>query len=139
VNDDVYFAHAVAARGDRIGALGVLLEQFRSQPQLLQALFRAITDPAFSEGDRKDALALIDKVRDDQEAARGALWVLKDYDRMGEFFTDNPANLWARDPDWLRSPARKRMMERWQLPEYWRARGFPPQCKPAGSNDFVCP
>ncbi len=140
VNDDVYFAHAVAARGDRIGALGVLLQQFRSQPQLLQALLRAITDPAFSAGDRKDALALIDKASDDQEAARGALWILKGYDRMDEFFTDNPANLWARsDPDWLKSPARKRMMQRWQLPEYWRARGFPPQCKPLGSNDFVCP
>lgn len=140
VNDDVYFAHAIAGRGDRIGTLGALLEQYRSQPQLLQALFRAITDRGFSAADRHGALALVDKVRDDQEAARGALWVLKDYDRMEEFFTDNPATLWARgDPDWLKSPARKRMIERWQLPQYWRARGFPPQCKPLGSNDFECP
>jgi adenylate cyclase len=140
VNDDVYFARALAARRDRIGALGVLLAQFRSQPQLLQALFRAVTDPGLTAADRQEALALVDTVRDDQEAARGALWILKDYERMGEFFTDNPAVLWAQsDPGWLKSPARKRMIESWRLPAYWRAHGFPPQCKPVGATDFDCP
>ncbi len=140
VNDDVYFARAVAARGDRIGALGVLLEQFRARPQLLQALFRAVTDAKFSDADRREALALVDSASDDQEAARGALWVLRDYDRMEQYFTDYPVALWARsEPEWLKSPARKRMIERWRLPEYWRAHGFPPQCQAVGAADFACP
>ncbi|HEV2285904.1 MAG TPA: hypothetical protein VGR80_07660 [Steroidobacteraceae bacterium] len=140
VNDDVYFAPAIAARGDRLGALGALLQQFRTQPQLLQALFRAVADPAFSSGDRHEALALVAGVKDDPEAARGALWLLKDYDRMQQFFTDNPASTWARtDPDWLKSAARRRMIVYWRLPGYWRAHGFPPQCKAVGTADFSCP
>ncbi|MDE2136866.1 MAG: hypothetical protein KGJ68_05470 [Gammaproteobacteria bacterium] len=140
VNDDVYFAPAIAARGDRLGALGALLQQFRTQPQLLQALFRAVADPAFSAGDRHEALALVAGVKDDPEAARGALWLLKDYDRMQQFFTDNPASTWARtDPDWLKSAARRRMIVYWRLPGYWRAHGFPPQCKAVGTADFSCP
>lgn len=140
VNDDVYFAPAIAARGDRVGALGALLQQFRAEPQLLQALFRAITDPTFNAADRQEALTLVATVKDDQEAARGALWLLKDYGRMQQFFTDNPASIWARtDPEWLRSEARKRMIMFWQLPQYWRAHGFPPQCKPLGAAEFACP
>jgi adenylate cyclase len=140
VNDDVYFAPAIAARGDRIGALGALLQQFRTQPQLLQALFRSFADPTFSPADRQEALALLDTVKDDPEAARGALWLLKDYERMQSLFTDTPATIWARsDPEWLGSQARKRTIERWRLPEYWRAHGFPPQCHPAAAADFACP
>ncbi|HWZ61994.1 MAG TPA: hypothetical protein VNX02_03160 [Steroidobacteraceae bacterium] len=140
VNDDVYFAPALAARGDRVGALGALLQQFRTQPQLLQVLFRAIADPKFSAADRQEARTLVATVKDDQEAARGALWLLKDYERMQQFFTDNPATIWARtDPEWLKSGARKRMIVFWRLPEYWRAHGFPPQCKPVGTADFACP
>jgi adenylate cyclase len=140
VNDDVYFAPVIAARGDRIGTLGALLQQFRTQPQLLQALFRAITDPTFRAGDRQEALGLVATVKDDEEAARGALWLLGDYGRMQQFFTDNPATIWARsDPEWLKSEARKRMITYWRLPDYWRARGFPPQCKAVGAADFSCP
>ncbi len=140
VNDDVYFAPAIAARGDRIGTLGALLQQFRTQPQLLQALFRALTDPTFSAGDRQQALALAAALQDEQEAARGVRWLLKDYAGMQQFFTDNPATTWARtDPEWLKSEARKRMIEYWRLPEYWRAHGFPPQCKAVGTAAFTCP
>jgi adenylate cyclase len=136
-NIDVYFARAVAARGDRIGLIGVLLQQYRTQPQLLQALFRALTDPSFSPRDRQEALALV-KPRDDTDVGLGAVWILKDYDRVGEFFTDTPPFWVPGDADWLKSQARKRLMERWRLPEYWRAHGFPPQCKPVGAADFVC-
>jgi hypothetical protein len=24
------------------------------------------------------------------------------------------------------------------VPTYWRAHGFPPQCRPVGEEDFVC-
>lgn len=140
VNDDVYFAPAIAARGDRIGTVGALLQQFRTHPQLLQALLRAVGDPTFSPGDRREALALVDSMQDEQEAARGARWLLKDYAGMQQFFTDNPATLWARtDPEWLKSEARKHMIVYWRLPEYWRAHGFPPQCKAVGTADFSCP
>jgi TolB-like protein/tetratricopeptide (TPR) repeat protein len=139
VNIDVYFAPVLASRGDRIGALGALLQQYRAHPPLLQALFRALTDPSFGAADRQEALALVEKLRDDPEASIGALWVLKDYERMAGFVTDSRV-FWLRsEPDWLRSPARKRMIEQWRIPAYWRAQGFPPQCRPVGGADFSCP
>ncbi len=139
VNDDAYFAPALAARGDRIGTIGALLQQYRSQPPLLQALFRALTDPTFSAADRQEALALAEAVRDDHSAAIAALWILKDYDRIVQISTDFPVYWLPGDPAWLKSPARRRMIERWRLPEYWRAHGFPPQCKAVGTADFSCP
>jgi TolB-like protein/tetratricopeptide (TPR) repeat protein len=137
VNLDAYFAPAIAARGDRIGTIGALLQQYRSQPPLLQALFRALTDPTFSAADRQEALVLVGAVRD--EAASAALWILKDYDPIVEISTDFPVYWLPGDAAWLKSPARRRMIERWRLPEYWRAHGFPPQCKAVGTADFSCP
>ena len=139
VNMDVYFAPAPAARGDRVGALAALLQQYRAHPALPQALFRVLTGSAFGTADRQDAIALAAGLRDDQEAALGALWTLKGYDRMVGFTTDTRV-FWLRsEPDWLKSAARKRMIEQWRIPEYWRAHGFPPQCQPVGSADFTCP
>ena len=139
VNEDAYFAPALAARGDRIGTIGVLLEQYRAYPPLLQALLRALTDPTFSAAERQQALKLVDLIRDDQPAALGALWLLKGYDRMEGILTDTRV-FWLRsEPDWLKSAARKRMIEQWRLPAYWRAHGFPPQCQAAGAADFTCP
>jgi hypothetical protein len=31
------------------------------------------------------------------------------------------------------------MIVSWRLPEYWRAHGFPPQCRAVGAADFTCP
>jgi TolB-like protein len=139
VNADVYFAPALAARGDRIGTVGILEQQYRAHPPLLEALFRALTDPAFSATDRQQAVALVDKLRDEQEAALGALWILRGYDQMAGLVTDTRV-FWVRsEPEWLKSPARKRMLEQWRIPGYWRAHGFPPQCKPVGPADFACP
>lgn len=140
VNADVYFGPAAAARGDRLGVLGILLQQYRARPQLLQALYRALTDPNFGPAERREAVPLLDSARDDPEAAMGGYWLLKSYDRMLGVVTDSPVVIWARtDPEWLGSPARKSLMQRWRMAEYWRAHGFPPQCKPLGSTDFVCP
>ena len=137
-NVDAYFAPAIAARGDRIGALGALLQQYRTQPLLVQSLFRALTDPAFSAADRQEALALVARVHDDHTAAIAALWMLKDYDPIVDISTDFPVYWLPGDPAWLKSSARKRMIERWQLPQYWRAHGFAPQCQPLGTADFTC-
>lgn len=140
VNADAYFAPTAAARGERLGLLGILLQQYRARPQLLQALYRTLTDPNFGPADRREAVPLIDGDHDDPEAAMAGYWLLKAYDRMPGVVTDAPIVLWARnDSDWLKSPVRRSLMQRWRMPEYWRAHGFPPQCKPQGSSDFVCP
>ena len=70
--------------------------QFREAPQLVEPIFRAISDPSFSRRDREQALALVDK-NSKADYALYALWLLRDYDRLATMRTDMPAVMWATD------------------------------------------
>jgi adenylate cyclase len=135
---DVQFAPIVAARGDRVGTLNVLALVYKDDPQLIRPLFRALTDPAFSERDRQDAVALVKRAKNSANFVPSALLLLKAYDTI-VVDSDDPPIWWARhDAGWLRSQSRKQAMQYWHLPEYWRKHGFPPQCRPLGDSDFEC-
>jgi tetratricopeptide (TPR) repeat protein len=138
--NDVPFAPALAAHGDRFGTLSILAGVYRDDPQLIRPLFRALTDPTFSGRDRQDALALVDKARNTRVWIPSALWMLKAYDKIIAVPMDTePPIWWAReDPAWLKSQSRKQVMRHWHLPEYWRKHGFPPQCSAIGDSDFEC-
>jgi adenylate cyclase len=138
VGESALFAPAAVARGDRLGALNMVAHDFRAKPELIRPLFRALTDPSFSEADRQEALALVNKVRATGYLIPSALWLLKAYDpRIGDDV--DPPLWWAHDDvAWLRSPGRKQAMQHWHLPDYWRKHGFPPQCRPIGDSDFEC-
>jgi adenylate cyclase len=132
------FASAVAARGDRVGALSFLAATYQEDPQLIRPLFRALTDQAFSERERQDAVALVKSAKNSKNAVPSALLILKAYDTIVADYSDPPI-WWARDDAaWLRSQSRKRAMQYWHLPEYWRKHGFPSQCRPIGNSDFEC-
>jgi len=132
------FAPAAAARGDRLGALSMLADEFRDDPQLIRPLFRALTDPTFGDRDRQDALALVNRAKNTRNLIPTALWILKAYDKIIADNTDPPI-WWAReDAAWVKSQSRKQAMQYWHLPEYWRKHGFPPQCRPIGDADFEC-
>src|SRR5258708_2237434 len=132
------FAPAAAARGDRLGALSILAQEFRDDPQLIRPLFRALTDPTFGDRDRQDALALVNGAKNTRNFIPTALWMLKAYDKRIADSMDPPI-WWARDDAaWLKSQSRKQAMQYWHLPEYWRKHGFPPQCRPVGESDFEC-
>jgi len=135
---NVVFAPAAAARGDRLGALSMLELDFHNNPPLIRLLFRALTDPSFRESDRQEAISLVDRAEGIPNTVPTALWILKAYDKIVATSPDPPI-WWARgDAAWVESQSRKRMMQYWHLPEYWRKRGFPPQCKPLGESDFEC-
>jgi TolB-like protein/tetratricopeptide (TPR) repeat protein len=131
-------APAAAARGDRLGALSMVAQEFRDDPQLIRPLFRALTDPTFNDRDRQDALALVNRAKHTGYFIPSALWLLKVYDKR--IYDDIiPPIWWARDDAaWLKSQVRKQAMQHWHLPEYWRKHGFPPQCRPVGESDFEC-
>jgi TolB-like protein len=137
--NDVQFARAVAARGDRVGALGILALVYKDDPELIRPLFRALTDPTFSDRDRQDAVALVKGARNSAEFVPIALLMLKAYDKIVTAVDSSPPIWWDRDDAaWLRSQSRKQAMQYWHLPEYWRKHGFPPQCRPIGDSDFEC-
>ena len=134
ITNDIPFAPALAARGDRFGALSILAGTFQGDPQLIRPLFRALTDPTFSEHDRQDALVLVGRAKNSSVWIPTALWMLKAYDKILAVPTyTEPQFWWARDDAaWLKSQGRKQVMQHWRLPEYWRKHGFPPQCRPIG-------
>jgi TolB-like protein len=137
--NDVQLAPAVAARGDRVGALSILALTYRDDPELIRPLFRALTDPTFSDRDRQDAVALVKGAKSSAEFVPVALLMLKAYDKIVVLVDNDPPIWWAgNDAVWLRSQSRKQAMQLWRLPEYWRKHGFPPQCRPIGESDFEC-
>jgi adenylate cyclase len=140
LTNDIPFAPALAAHGDRFGALSILAGTYHDDPQLIRPLFRALTDPAFSERDRQDALVLVNRAKNTGVWIPNAIWMLKAYDKILAVTTyTEPPFWWARDDAaWLKSQSRKQVMQHWHLPEYWRKHGFPPQCRPIGDSDFEC-
>jgi adenylate cyclase len=134
---DVTFVTAIATRGDRLGVLNVLARTYQDDPQLIRPLFRALTDPAFNDRDRQDAVALVNASKNSPTFAPSALLLLKAYEEITHAGMDPPI-WWTRDGAWLKSSSRKRLMQFWHLPEYWRKHGFPPQCRPVGETDFEC-
>jgi len=136
--NDVQLVPAVAARGDRVGALSILALGYKDDPQLIRPLFRALTDPTFNDRDRREAVGLVKGAKNSGEFVPMALLMLKAYDEI-VLVDDDPPLWWARDDTaWLRSEGRKQAMRHWHLPEYWRKHGFPPQCRPIGDSDFEC-
>jgi hypothetical protein len=133
----VTFVTAIATRGDRFGVLNVLARTYQDDPQLIRPLFRALTDPAFNDRDRQDAVALVNASKNSSTFAPSALLLLKAYEEITHAGMDPPI-WWTRDGAWLKSSSRKRLMQFWHLPEYWRKHGFPPQCRPVGESDFEC-
>jgi hypothetical protein len=139
VFNDAQLTPAVAARGDRVGALSLLGVVYKDDPQLIRPLFRALTDPTFGDRDRQDAIGLVQGAKNSSEWVAMALLMLKAYDKIAPVDSDPPI-WWDRDDKaWLSSAGRKQAMQQWHLPEYWRKHGFPPQCKPVGESDFECP
>ena len=140
ITNDLPFAPALVAHGDRFGALSILAGTYQGDPQLIRPLFRALTDPTFSDQDRQDALGLVARAKNSRVWIPPALWMLKAYDKILAVPTyTEPPIWWARDDAaWLKSQGRKQLMQHWRLPEYWRKHGFPPQCRPIGDSDFEC-
>ena len=58
---------------------------------------------------------------------------------LGDYKRPTSMMLWSPSlRAYRRSPEFKAHAIASGLPEYWRKHGFPPQCRPVGSNDFKC-
>lgn len=61
------------------------------------------------------------------------------YDELTEDIEWASYTFWHPDADEFRTtPQFKQAVHELGVFEYWRARGFPPQCKPIGDDDFEC-
>jgi tetratricopeptide (TPR) repeat protein len=95
-------------------------------------------DPAFSETERKEALAIVDAAPPGWFYEYETRLLLRDYDRIRPERNVDTLLYYREDAGFLKSEARKKLMRQYRLPDYWRKHGFPPQCRAVGPADFAC-
>jgi tetratricopeptide (TPR) repeat protein len=137
-NLEALFPAVYAKRGNRAAALLALADAYSDQPRLIGPLHRALTDPAFDETERKEALAIVDAAPPGWFYEYETRLFLRDYDRIRPERNVDTLLWYREDAAFLKSEARKRLMRQYRLPDYWRQHGFPPQCRAVGAADFSC-
>ncbi|MCJ7555642.1 MAG: hypothetical protein MUP90_01865 [Gammaproteobacteria bacterium] len=138
------FAFALAADGDYRGALLALRLNLLAFQELTppDPLIRALMESGFDyEGELRQFIiemeASTGEKFDWSEASSYVAVVFRSYENIHP--TINLADWWNPSfPDFLASPHRKRVIREMGIDDYWRARGFPPQCRPVGEDDFEC-
>jgi len=131
-------------RGNHTAAL-LLMDSNDFTPVLRQIVFDALRE---SDGPKPDAKVVIAEhlSAPNNPTVRKIglshfyLW-LGDYEGVADL--DDSAILplihWDRYPVIFRnSPGMKRKLRNMGIPAYWRAHGFPPQCRAVGNDDFTC-
>jgi TolB-like protein/class 3 adenylate cyclase len=110
-------------------------------PWTVEPLYRAFVDPTFDLDlglERFEARLRAQGYSEERVASFAALYhtVFRAYDRVQPTVS---AIYWLPA---LSAPehaaARRRMLEHFDLPAYWRANGYPPQCRPVGEDDYEC-
>jgi adenylate cyclase len=139
------FIAALMAHGHR-GEAMLLMGVAAMAPELRDAILAKLDNPLTPVG---NARALVERYPlnlDDPALSnlRGDtilyLW-LGDYESVANSDDRGTGALvtWDRyPPSWRNSPGMKRKLQGMGAVDYWRAKGFPPQCHPAGPTDFNC-
>ena len=133
---------ALGHRGEALLLMGVAT----MSPELRDALLTKLDHP---ETPIANVRALVERHASDPELSSATgnltqthlyLW-LGDYDSVGTSDDRVTTTIvhWDRYPASFRnSPGMKLKLEKMGVTAYWRAKGFPPQCRPVGGNDFTC-
>jgi len=103
---------------------------------------RAIENP---DADNSSGLARL-KDWERQTRSGNKLWgatplflAFRAYDELAENPEQAGYSLWLPDADEFRTtPQFKTVIRQMGIYEYWQVRGYPPQCKPVGDDDFEC-
>ena len=136
--------HAYAERGDYATVL--VAESWRLRELGLRPLvdytYRAIVDPDFNYEEERTEIEALYKAAMGDDLDWGPDDEL-DPMTFGVYEALQPLlymQYWWRPypRDWWDSPHRKRLVRQMGLPEYWRAHGFPAQCRAVGQDDFEC-
>ena len=137
------FVGPLVARGDLLAA-HFLLKELGFEPDVRGLLIDALQKPrAPSKGEIaliETSLARKDKANLYLVQAHPYLW-LGAFDRAASRSRTTVTHIlvWERTPPAYRnSPAFKRTLQELGAVNYWRAHGFPPQCRAVGENDFTC-
>ncbi len=137
------FVGPLIARGNVVAAL-LLMESMGFPAELRDVVVESLQRPGAPHADNQ---AIIDRyLASPGEVAKSVglshlyLW-LGEFDRIAAS-DDNVTTAivaWDRYPPAFRNSAGfKKKLERMGVATYWRAKGFPPQCRAVGKTDFTC-
>ncbi|MBC7657159.1 MAG: hypothetical protein H7147_08300, partial [Frankiaceae bacterium] len=138
------FLPAMVRRGDRLAA-ELLMASFGTQPKLNSLLLDALAEPSPPSSTAK-ALANRKLIEGDINSnlsigtSRYYLW-LGAYDLIAtspDIDSDSQIAWDRSQPAFRNSAGFKAVLAKLGVPAYWRAKGFPPQCRGQGNNDFIC-
>lgn len=144
------FLGTVSARGDEM-LLYLMLRELADMvgPDMrwmVADLLRALGDEDYDRDaalDRLEARIRSERAPDarpvDAYTATAYYLAFGAYDRVPQDDSEDAGWWWFKGyPGLAESPARKQAMIDSGLPRYWFERGFPPQCRPVGEDDFEC-
>ncbi len=136
INRGNSFVEPLIRRGDRLAAI-LLMRDIGWPLEIQQALVAALAD-----GRPPDDVAALLR-RNSAPAGGEFTWylLLRDYAGAAAATPLDGTTIEFWDPAYQgmrASPAFKRILETLNVPAYWRAHGFPPQCRPLGEDDFEC-
>jgi hypothetical protein len=136
------FVSTYVRRGQRYLALLIADAKLGSAGAPVIEWIRAIENPG---ADNSSGLArLKDWERQtssgEKLSSAGVLFLsFRTYDELAEDPSSAAYTLWHPDGDEFRgTPQFKTVIYQLGVFEYWQARGFPPQCKAVGDDDFEC-
>ncbi|HSM11087.1 MAG TPA: hypothetical protein VK827_05925, partial [Lysobacter sp.] len=128
------FIERLVARGDRLATL-LLMVAIDLPPELQQAIIAAIEQgrpPVQLE-------ALLERHPEFDNPTMHIM--LRAYDRAAAWEGRSTTLVAHWDPvhaGFRNSAAFRKILERLGVPEYWRAHGYPPLCRPVGADDYQC-
>jgi len=138
------FVGPLVAR-DNLLAAQLLLDDMGFAPEERNILIDALRNPGPPSMDAEAKIQDYRANSDDPNlqsltVAHQFLW-LGDFDKVGASDDGDSSEIisWERFPPAFRNSAGfKRKLERNGVLAYWRAHGFPPQCRAVGKTDFTC-
>ena len=124
----------LVARGDRLAAI-LVMGHLEMPPELQQAIIGAIEHGA--------PPARLADLLERHPRFDTPTWhiVLRDYDRAAAWEGRITTLVSYWDPmhaGFRNSPAFRRLLENLGVPAYWREHGYPPQCRPVGTDSYEC-
>ncbi|MEM7611403.1 MAG: hypothetical protein AAF270_06990 [Pseudomonadota bacterium] len=142
------FAYAMAQREEPLTAMLALswaTRGFGGVPIKPEFLYRAIAEPGYDveRGWRKQVSQQValngEEIEEVMLHMLGSLPMIL----LGRYeeVRLSPYNMmwWHTSfPGFLASERRKELIQELGISDYWRQRGFPPQCRPIGNDDFEC-
>jgi adenylate cyclase len=136
------FVSTYVRTGHRLLAVHIADAKLSSAGAPVIEWIRAIENP---DGDNSAGYArLKDWERDTTsgvvlETAPSIYLSFKAYDDLLDYPDSATFVIWHADADeFRRTPQFKKLMRKLGIVDYWRARGYPPQCRAVGDNDFEC-